>query len=151
MGAALNNRHSSNARIPTPHPPPQIAQTFRDYINSLATWEKAILANCTLTHHPTETMHRLNAGPITSGSDGSVRHPHATFGFVVCDHTHQMNDSRPRTSTRIRSQFLTERGVWSPCHVAMFDQLVSIYKHSNPIYNFTCTRQHILNKKNKHT
>ena len=84
-------RHTSTGIQPMhafnqPIPAPQTTQTFPEYINGLEAWEKQLLQNCRLNYPPTEIMHRLNAGPITSGSDGSVRNPLSTFGFVICDH-----------------------------------------------------------------
>ena len=59
--------------------------TFPEYIQSLELWERGLIMNFTLMFTPAEIMTRLNRGPVTSASDGSVRGKVATFGAVVTD------------------------------------------------------------------
>ena len=67
-------------------PLPPIPLRFHEYIGGLAEWERSLLGAWTMPYGPEETMRRLNDGPITCASDGSVRTPSATFGCVLCDH-----------------------------------------------------------------
>ena len=62
-----------------------LPNTFDDYVQTLHEWEKRLIQHSYVTLCPHVLIHRLNAGPIMCASDGSVRKPYATFGFVIRD------------------------------------------------------------------
>lgn len=58
--------------------------TFDKFISSLPAWEHELLKDCHLLVPPSEIMQFLNQdGGGSCGSDGSVKHLAATFGFVL--------------------------------------------------------------------
>jgi exonuclease III len=70
-------------------PEPRRPVNFNEYLQRLPVWEQTLLEHWEMVHSPQETMTRLNDGPITCASDGSVRAPRASYGYVICDHTQQ--------------------------------------------------------------
>ena len=59
---------------------------FGAYLLTLDPWEREILNHFVMAYPPREVMERLNQGPITAASDGSVRQDVATFGVVITDY-----------------------------------------------------------------
>lgn len=72
---------SGTADAPPPAPNPS---TFEEFVSRLPEWELDLLRSCRLLMSPVEIMTLLNQdnGGIF-GSDGSVKHVAATFGFVL--------------------------------------------------------------------
>jgi len=86
-------------------PPPN---TFWNYIQNLPQWEQVLLQHTTLPQSPEETIAQLNMGPIAAASDGSVRTPFATFGYVQWPE----NNQRTWPCSRIRSNLIAKRSLW---------------------------------------